>query len=142
MSEDPKAIVRRFIEEVWNKGNLDLVDERVAATYVGHDPTFPMPIRGPEGFKQWVMASRNAFADLQLDIEDLIAEGDKVVGRFVMRGTHTGALPGLPPTGKPVVVTGIFIRHFENGKYVEGWDQADALTMLQQLGVIPQPSSA
>ena len=85
---------------------------------------------------------RSAFPDIQFTIEDLIAEGDKIVTRYTARGTHRGDLQGIPPTGRQVTVTGIIISRFANGKFVEGWLDFDALGMLQQLGVIPAPGQA
>ena len=139
MAEQNKAVVRRVIEEVWNGGNLAVVDEVVAAGYVGHDPGFPQPIRGPEGFKQWVMTARTAFPDFRIAVEDLLAEGDRVAGRITMRGTHHGPLAGLPPTGQAVEFSGMFVRRLEGGQFVQGWDTADLLGLLQQLGAIPAP---
>ena len=139
MAERNKAVVRRMIEEVWNGGDLAVVDELVAEDYVGHDPGYPQPIRGPEGLKQWVMAARAAFPDFRIAVEDLLAEGDRVVGRITMRGTHHGALAGLPPTGRPVEFPAIFVRRLAGGKFVEGWDIADMLGLMQQLGALPPP---
>jgi len=138
-AEENKAIVRRMIEDAWNKGNMAVVDEIVPTSYIGHDPSYPMPIQGPEGFKQWVSIARAAFPDFQITVEDMIAEGDKVVGRISIRGTNTGSLMGMPPTGKQVAFSGIFIRRFAGGKFVEGWDVNDAMSLMQQLGVIPTP---
>ena len=142
MEAENKALVQHFIEEVWNKGNIDLIDQRVSDSYAGYDPSMPAPINGNEGFKQLVVGFRHAFPDLRLDVEDLVAEGDKVVGRYMLHGTQTGEFLGLPPSGKEVSVTGIFIRRIAGGKYVEGWDLTDALGMMQQLGVIPMPGQS
>ncbi len=142
MVEQHKTIVRRMLEEVWNGGNLAVVDEIVATDYVGHDPSYPQPIRGPEGFKQWVMTARMAFPDFHITVEDLLAEGDRVVGRITMRGTHNGELAGLPPTGQSVEFSGIFVRRLEGDKFIEGWDMADMLGLLRQLGVIPAAGQA
>jgi len=103
-AEENKTILHRMIVEAWNKGNLAVVDELVAANYEGHDPSWPEIVRGPEGFKQWVGAVRTLFPDFQITVEEVIAEGDKVAARISMRGTHRGAIPGFPPpTGKQVV---------------------------------------
>ena len=82
---------------------------------------------------------RSAFPDMQLTIEDQIAEGDKVVTRWTARGTHQGELMGIPPTGKQATVTGITVGRVANGKFVESWSNFDALGMMQQLGVVPVP---
>lgn len=137
MSEENKALVRRVFEDVWNKGNLAVVDELCATNYLGHQPSIPEGIRGPEGFKQFVTMYRTAFPDVQFTIEDMIAEGDKVVDRWTARGTHKGALMDIPPTGKQVTVTGMGIVRIEGGKAVEAWGNFDQLGLLQQLGVVP-----
>lgn len=135
-----KAIVRRLIEEAWNTGNLAVVDELVAPGYTGHDSSYPELIRGPEGFKEWIITARTAFPDFEITVDDLFAEGDRVVGRITMRGTNRGELIGLPPTGKPVAFSGTFIRRFAGGQLVEGWDSGDALSMMQQLGALRVPA--
>jgi len=140
--EDNKATTRRFFEEVFNRGNLTVVDEVKSSNYVFHDPGLPEPIRGPEGFKQYIMLFRNAFPDLYSTIEDLIAEGEKVTVRFTYTGTQQGDLLGIPSTGKQVTVTAILIGRFVNDKFAEGWINYDALGMMQQLGVVPAPGQA
>lgn len=139
-TEQNKAVVRRVIEEAWNGGNLAVIDETVAVNYVGHDPSWPELIKGPEGFKQWVGAARTLFPDFQITVDDLVSEGDKVASRITMQGTHRGELPGFPPpTGRHVHFEGIFVRRLENGLFVEGWDIADMMGLMQQLGVVPPP---
>ncbi len=140
-TEENKAIVRRGIEEFANQGNFAAIDELVASDYVFHAPGLPA-LHGHEGFQQMVMMPRTAFPDLHFTIEDLIAEGDKVVTRFTARGTHRGELMGIPPTGKQVSFPGILISHISKGKIVEEWEISDALGMLQQLGVVPPPGQA
>jgi len=141
MSEDNKAIVRRSFEELFNQGDLDVADEVFAPDYVGHDPALTYDMHGSEEFKHFVQMYRTAFPDLELTIEDQVAEGDEVVTRFTARGTHLGELMGIPPTGRKVSVTGISIDRLVNGKSVESWTNYDVLSMLQQLGVIPMPSA-
>src|SRR5215471_2005480 len=140
-TEENKALVRRAIEEVWNQGNVALLDELDDANLIHHDPDFPN-IRTREDYTQWVIETRNAFPDLHLTIEDLVAEGDQVVTRWTFRGTNTGALVTpmpLPATGRQVTVTGITISHSAGGKFLENWQQGDTLGFLQQLGLIPAP---
>ncbi len=137
-TEANKAIARRFYEAGWNQGNLAIFDELLAPNYVLHDPGFPEPIRGPEGFKQYYAGYRFAFPGNQITVEDYIAEGDTVVCRWTGHGTHKGELMGIAPTGKQVTVTGITIGRFVNGMFVESWSNFDALGMLQQLGVVPK----
>ena len=141
-AEYNKAIVRRWYQEIFAQGNLALSDEICAADYLNHDPSAPpggWP-RGPEGTKAIVATYRGAFPDVQFTIEDQVAEGDKVVTRWTGRGTHTGPLMGMPPTGKSMTVTGISIERIADGKIAETWVNFDALGMLQQLGVAPVPA--
>ncbi|GIK43546.1 MAG: hypothetical protein BroJett011_73790 [Chloroflexota bacterium] len=132
-----KAIVRRGWEEIWNKGNLTIAPEHYALTYVSHMPGNP-DMYGPEGHNQLVTMYRTAFPDLHFTVEDQIAEGDKVVNRVTARGTHLGEFRGIPPTGKPITVTGITIDRIAGGKLVESWASWDFLGLLQQLGVVPK----
>jgi steroid delta-isomerase-like uncharacterized protein len=134
--EANKALAIRTAEEVWNKGNLDVVDEIYDADFVYHDPGAG-EIRGCEGYKQFVAMYRTAYPDLQFTVEDVIAEEDKVVGRWSSGGTHQGEMMGIPATGKRVTSTGMSIFRCEGGKIVEAWSSYDALGQLQQLGVIP-----
>jgi len=136
MSEENKAIVRRSYEELWSKGNLDVVDELYAADFVLHDPAQP-GIRGPEGYKQIVITNRTAFPDLNVKVEDQLAEGDKVATRWTTTGTHQGEFAGIPATGKRGGVTGTTIARVVGGKIVEERSNWDTLGLLQQLGVIP-----
>jgi steroid delta-isomerase-like uncharacterized protein len=136
-TEQNKAMDRRVYEEVWNGGNLAVIDELVAANYVDHDQEPPGALEGVEGLKQSVTMYRSAFPDVHFTIEDQIAEGDLLVTRWTARGTHQGPLMGIPPTGKQVMVTGISITRVASGKVVEGWTNFDALGLLQQLGAGP-----
>ena len=142
-AEENKAVVRREMEELFNQGgNLDAADEIYAPDYVGHEPTTG-DIRGVEAAKQFAASMRQAFPDLQTTIEDQVAEGDKVVTRFSARGTHQGETEDFgPPTGNRIEVTGITIEQFADGKIVEDWTNFDALGMMQQLGLIPEPGQA
>ena len=135
-AEVNKAVVRRFYEEVFNQKNLDALDELCTADCIDHNP---MPEQGPglEGVKHVFKLFCTAFSDLQIQVEDMIAEGDKVVASMTGRGTHTGDLMGIAPTGKEITITGIDIFRITNGKVVERWGNSDDLGMMQQLGVIP-----
>ena len=136
--DDNRAVTQRFYEEVWNKGDLDAVDDLMTSDFVDHaaPPGFPS---GPEGAKQVFSMYRTAFPDFRLSVEDLVAEDDKVVARWVTHGTHQGELMGIPPTGKPVTVAGIDVFRLAGGKIAEHWAEFDMLGMMQQLGVIPAP---
>lgn len=138
MSEHNKAIMRRGIEEVWNKGNFDVIDELIASDFVGHQP--PDENHGPEGVKRFFRLMRSAFPDIHFKIEDQIAEGDKVVTRWTASATHQGEFQGVPATGRPGVVTGMTINRFADGKVVEGWTNLDGLGLMRQLGAIPSPA--
>jgi steroid delta-isomerase-like uncharacterized protein len=141
-TEENKALIRHGIE-VANRGNMTefsaIVDESFAPDFVFHDPNIPLPaggIRSREDYKQFV-SGFNAALPGQFTIEDLIAEGEMVVVRYTYRGTHQGQWRGLPPTGKPVTFTGTITYRIVDGKAVEGWQNADNLSVLRQLGLIP-----
>jgi len=138
MSEGNKFVIRRSFEELWNKGNLSVADELFTPNYSHHDPSTPDVGRGPESEKKRATLYRTAFPDLQLTIEDIIAEGQTVMARWSFRGTHKGDLSGIAPTGKQVTISGVSIARFTNGKMVEGWVNWDALGLMQQLGVVPE----
>jgi steroid delta-isomerase-like uncharacterized protein len=137
-AEENKAVVRRSVEEGWNTGDVANADQFYAPDYVHHDPTQPQA-RDLQGLKEWALGMAAAFPDVQTAIEDLIAEGDRVVKRYTIRGTHRGELLGIPPSGKQIAVPGVTIYRLEGGKIVEGWWHSDALGLLQQLGAIPAP---
>ena len=138
MSEENKAILRRFIEEVLNKKNLGAADQFMAPNFVDHDPASPGAEPNIEGFKQAFGVFFTAFPDLTYTIEDIMAEGDKVVVRGTFRGTQRAEFMGIPATGKEINVTGIHIARMANGKMVEHWGNDNDLGMMQQLGVIPE----
>jgi predicted ester cyclase len=135
-TEQNKATSRRFFEEVWNKGKLDVLDEITDPNFVGHEPVGG-DIRGREALKQFIRMYRTAFPDLRFTIEDQVAEGDNLVTRWSTSGTHNGGLMGIAPTGKQTRSTGISVERFSAGKTVEDWTNWDALGLMQQLGVIP-----
>ena len=134
-TEENKALARRLFEEVLNQKNVALIDEFYSPNYVEHTPNGP--VHGTEAYKQYLMMYFTAFPDAHYTIEDQIAEGEKVMTRWSVRGTHQGPLMGIPPTGKNSTVTGMSIGRREGGKIVEAWTEFDTLGMLQQLGVIP-----
>jgi steroid delta-isomerase-like uncharacterized protein len=137
-AEGNKALIRRYVEEVWNKGNLSVIGEILATKFIRHDPADPEPVSSSEGLKQVVTMYRTAFPDVHFTIDDQIAEGDKVATRWRGSGTHKGSLRGIAPTGKESTVTGIVISRIVGGKIVEEWGNWDTLGMLQQLGVVPK----
>jgi steroid delta-isomerase-like uncharacterized protein len=138
MCEENKALARRWAD-IFNEGNLDLVDEIYAPDYVGHDPAMPEDVRGVEGAREFASMYRTAFPDVQLSVEDQVAEGDMVVTRWIASGNHQGELMGIAPTGNRVRVTGTSVERVVDGKIEETWDNYDALGMMQQIGAIPSP---
>ena len=140
MSEHNKAIVRRLFAELWNTGNLSMADQIFALTYEHHDPSTPDFGRGPDSEKKRASLYRNAFPDMHLTIEDVIAEGETVMTRWSCQGTHKGDLNGIAPTGKRITITGVTIARVSAGKIVEGFVNWDALGLMQQLGVVPAPA--
>lgn len=135
-TETNKAIIIRMVEQLWNEGQVDLVDEFFKEDYVQHIAGQPT-ITGSELVRQYVTSTRIAFPDFQLTIEAQVAEGDRVAARWTTTGTHEGDLYGIPPTGKQVSHSGTTFYRLENGRIAETWFLADMMSMLQQLGVIP-----
>ena len=131
-----KMLVRRMNEEIWTEKNHDVIDELIAPNCVFHagDREF----RGPDGYKTFFDAYVTAFPDLSIQINDLIAEGDHVVMSYTARGQHTGPLMGINPTGKQVKVGGVSISRFENEKMVEGNTLWNEMSLMQQIGVVPE----
>jgi steroid delta-isomerase-like uncharacterized protein len=141
-AEENKRISRRVADEGFSQGNVDVFDELVAENFVNHDPAVPPDLPpGREGLKALARFYRSAFPDTQLTVEDQIAEGDRVVSRYTVRGTHQGEFAGVPPTGKQVTVTGITIDRIEGGQIVESWNEFSQLGLLQQLGVVPEQAA-
>ena len=139
--EQNKSIVRRWVEQGWNQGHYDLVDELYAADFVQHEPSSPIPVNSTAALREYVTMFKTALPDLQLSIDDLLAEGDKVLWRFTAQGTHEAELMGIPATGRSTTVTGMVLFRLNNNRIVEVWVNVDTLTMLQQLGVIPTQSA-
>ena len=138
MSEENKALVQRWFEEVWNKGRSEAVGEMFGADGIAHGLSDDMgnPLRGPEGFKDFHAKFRAAFPDIVVTIEDLVAEGDKVAARCLVRGKHTGDSLGFAATHAPVEFTGMSIVRIKDGQIVEAWNNFDFMKMNQQLGII------
>ena len=137
--EENKALVRRVTEEVFNKKNVAALDEFFAPNLVPNNPLPPGMSRDREGYRQLTTAILTAFPDFRVTIEDMVAEGDKVVVRATTRGTQEGDFMGAPATGKHATWSEIFIWRIEGGKVVETWAEVDRLGMMQQLGVVPPP---
>jgi len=136
MSEQNKAIARRFFEEIASQGKLDAIGEVIAADYRDHDPANEEDTRGVDGFRREVEMYRSGF-DFAFTVEDQLAEGDEVATRWSWRGTHKGEAMGVAATGNEVTMTGTTIFRFADGKIQEGWWNWDTLGVLRQIGAIP-----
>jgi predicted ester cyclase len=136
MSEQNKALVRRFFEEAWNGRNLAAVDDIFEPNYVAHGRPTGLP-PGPEGLKQRIAMAHTAFPDGRMTIEDQIAEGDIVVTRWTAHGSHQGEYLGIPPTGRQVTLHGVDTDRIAGGRIVESWDLFDQWSLMGQLGVVP-----
>jgi steroid delta-isomerase-like uncharacterized protein len=138
-AEANKALVRRYYGELWNRWNLELADVIIAAdlTFRG---SLAVTVQGRDGFKEYMALVRGAFPDFHNTIEELVAEGDRVVARLRYRGTHQGDLFGLAPTGKKVSYAGTAFFRIHNGMIADGWVLGDTLCLLRQLGALPGPA--
>jgi predicted ester cyclase len=136
-AEDNKRLVRRALEELYSKGDLDLAEELIDPAFVDHEPAHGEQPTGPESVKQTVRHLHRMFGDLRFEIEDEIAEGDKVVQLVTMRGRHRGPLMGREPTGREFAVRHTYIWRIADGKLVEHWGSRDDLGLLGQLGLLP-----
>ena len=136
--EENKTFMRRFYEEVFNQRNLAAIDDFVAPTFFNHSASqLGMPAGDLEHVKQFLSVVMQSFPDLHYTIEDMLAEGDKVVTRLTLSGTQQGDFMSIPPTGKHATISDIEIFRIADGKAVEVWVQADFLGLLQQLGAMP-----
>lgn len=139
--EQNRAVVLRFYEELWNNRNLSVADEIVSPNCVTHQlqsgtASVGVP-RGPKAVKQHISEWLEGFPNLHFDVEQMVAEGDQVVSRSVMRGTHTGTWLGVAPTNKEVSIRLMVIQRIENSKIIEDWVLVEALGFFQGLGVLP-----
>ncbi|MCA1615645.1 MAG: ester cyclase [Acidobacteria bacterium] len=138
MSEENKALVRRWFEEVWNKGRAEAIDELFAADGTAHGlaDAGGEPLRGPAGFKPFFQRFRDAFPDIEVTVEDVITEGDKVAARCSVRGAHRGDSLGFAASGRAVEFTGMTFARVRDGQIVEAWNNFDFMAMFQQLGAL------
>jgi steroid delta-isomerase-like uncharacterized protein len=127
-----KAIYQRYIQQVFNEGRVDLLDELLAPSYVYHEAP-PGTLPGADGIKQVVSMFRTAFPDLEITIDDQIAEGDKVCSRATTCGTHQGAIFGISATGKVVTMTGMTIVRIVDGQITDSWVKNDVMGLMNQL---------
>lgn len=138
-TEENKIIVRKFFEEGPSKGNLNIANELLSPDFALHVP-LPAP-PGIEGINEVITTCRAAFEHLNVTIEDMIAEGNKVAVRFTAHGVHKGDFMGLQATGKPITMTGIEVFRIKDGKIAELWGEANLLGLMQQFGIIPVPEN-
>jgi steroid delta-isomerase-like uncharacterized protein len=138
--EENKAIARRYIEEVWNQGNLAVLDELLTPDFVIHYPLAPVP-PGPEGAKTHTAPLLKGFPDARHTIEDLVAEGDRVAIRTHWTGTHQNEYRGIAPTDRRVTVSQMTVFRVADGKLAERWAIPDVLGLMQQLGVVQIPGA-
>ena len=136
-TEENKALVRRFVDEVQSAGNTDAIDEICSSEFVNHSASPGVP-SNREGVKRLTAMFRQAFPDSYFTIEDMMAEGDKVATRRTFHGSHQGEFMGIPPAGRRVSMGLIDVVRISDGRVVEHWSVGDNLGMMQQLGVIPQ----
>jgi steroid delta-isomerase-like uncharacterized protein len=138
MSEANKVLAMRWFEEVWNQGRESTIDELFAAKGVAHGLSdTDVDVVGPDQLKPFVRNLRGSLPDLHIRIEDSIAEGDKVMVRVRLDGTHKGSGLGVAPTGRPVTIAGIILARIKDGQIVEGWNSWDQLGLLRQIGALP-----
>ncbi len=132
--EDNKAAIREFFDQVWNAGDEAAIERFIAADAAGNDQDFGI---GRDGFKQQWRNWRQAFPDLHFEVEELVAEGDTVVSRWTLTGTHSGEFLGIEPTGRKIRVAGMSLDHLKDGVLISGFDGWDNLGLRQQLGALP-----
>jgi predicted ester cyclase len=138
VQDDNKALVRRFIDYI-NNDPFAPIDEFFATSYAYHNSSMP-DVKDLSSLKDFNAAAYRVFPDIRFTIEDMVAEGDKVVYRASARGTHKGEFMGIAPTGKQVTLTSIVISRIANGKFQEDWESLDGIYVLQQLGAAPATS--
>ena len=143
MQIDPKTLLARWFEEVWNEGREETVDELMApnAVAVGLGE-MDQEVHGPSEFKIFLRNMRQALPDVRIDMEDTTAEQDKISARVVLKGTHRGKGLGVPPTGNAVQIRGIVMVRIAGGKIVEGWNSWDQLGLLRQIGALNHPAGS
>ena len=139
MPLDPKILLKRWFDEVWNQGREETVEELFPADGIAHGLGEGNDVRGPADFKIFLRNMRTAFPDVQIRIDDTIVDGEKAVVRVTFEGTHLGEGIGLAPTGRRVSIAGIIIVRIENSQIKEAWNSWDQLGLLRQLEAVPVP---
>jgi steroid delta-isomerase-like uncharacterized protein len=141
-TEANKATVQHLYEQVFNQGNLSVADEVIAPDFINHNAPPGSSNRGPESMRQLITMLSTAFPDMHYTVEELVAEGDTVVSRVTVSGTHRGPFQGMPPTGRSFRQDQMHFIRFRDGKVVEHRAVRDDLGVMRQLGVIPAPADA
>ena len=138
MYDENRALIHRWFEEVWNKGRAEAIDELFAADGIANGLADEQgaPLRGPSGFKPFFQKFREAFPDIEVIVEDTVAEGDKLAARCLVRATHKGDSLGVAATNQPVEFTGICIVRIKDGQIVEAWNNFDFMSMSRQINAI------
>jgi steroid delta-isomerase-like uncharacterized protein len=134
--DQARQLVTRYFEEVWNQGQLDVLDQIMAPDYVNHSPSTPNPRPGPEDLKPIVRGMREGIPDLQYEILDTVIAPEKAAVYLRVTGTHTGTLFGIPPTGRRIDVRQMQIEWFKDGRIWQHWRITDELALMRQLGVV------
>ncbi len=129
-----KTLITRYFEEVWNQGNIEVLDKIIAPNYINHSPGMPNPPPGPEGLKPIVIAIRQAFPNLKYVIENMVVSDEQVAVHTVMHGTHEGDFFGIAPTHKVIKVAQMQIERIHQNQIIEHWRITDDITLLRQLG--------
>lgn len=137
-TQENKKIARTIVQEAFVNGDFSVIDKYIADNFVDHAAPPGLPA-GREGVKQNFSMFRSAFSDIRVNLEDEIAEGDKVVHRATTTATHTGEFMGVSPTNQQVTWTEMHVIRFANGQAVEHWANFDMLGLMQQLGAVPAP---
>jgi steroid delta-isomerase-like uncharacterized protein len=137
-AEQNKSIVYRWVEQAWNHGDFSSAAALYVPTYQLHDDTAPVPVNSPDALAEFIKTFRRAMPDLRMTVEQLIAEGEMVAWRFRVTGTQTAELLGIPPTNRPVSISGTVTSRFQNGQWAEDYANWDVYSMLRQLGAIPE----
>ena len=141
--DENKTIVCRFLEEIWNNADLDVMDEILADDYVGHSPSVPGgELRGREALNDVLRQAHAGLPGVTITIDDVMGEGDRTAVRFTVRGRQDGELFGVPATGRDVAVETMIVSRHANAQIVEAWELRDMLGLLQQLGVAPAGAAA
>jgi predicted ester cyclase len=143
MSSDENALAfRRIPEEMFNTGNVDLIDEFFAPSYIEHAPVPPGMPEGREGARMYFQMLLSAFPDMHATVELVMGQGDLTAGHITVEATHRGEFMGIPATGRRVRWTETHMGRYENGKLAEHWGDVDGIAIMQQLGVIPELGQA